>query len=368
MSLVEARDLFCVYPGCGWRRRRAAGADARRRRRRDLRRPRPERLGQDDVDAGARRLRAAERRQHRRRRVNLTTLSKGGSPTTAPTTLGYADQHYWRALAGELTAEELSRCRSGSRASRSGPPCARTRAARAGRPSRPRHGRAGRALRRRAATDRALRGPRAPAAPADRRRADRRARRGERGRRLLAARRALTRGGRDGARRQPRPALGCDRRPRRPHPGRARERGAARGRRRRRDRARRLDARPRGGAARGRDRRSGHGDARRRRRRAAAGGRACSARRSMLPDIEGGAGAPVEMRGVTRRYGATSRSMTSRRRSRRAALGRHRPVRIRQVDAARAPRGTRCPGRGRGRDRRPLYVGARPRRARPLPP
>ena len=173
-------------------------------------------------------------------------------------TLGYADQHYWRALARGAPAEELIGVPLGLAGRPRGERLVRSHALlervglRDRADARPR-----RALRRRAAADRALRRARPPSAPADRRRADGGARRGERRDRLHAARRALARGGSDGARRQPRSALGFDRRPGRPHPGRARERGAARRRRRRRDRARRLDARARGRAPRSRDRRSG---------------------------------------------------------------------------------------------------------------
>jgi ABC-type lipoprotein export system ATPase subunit len=39
--------------------------------------------------------------------VELSTLSRRRLADYRATTLGYADQHYWRALAGELTAEEL---------------------------------------------------------------------------------------------------------------------------------------------------------------------------------------------------------------------------------------------------------------------
>ena len=74
----------------------------------------------------------------------------------------------------------------------------------------------------------------------------------------------------------------------------------------------------------------------------------------MLPDLEGAAGAMVEIRGVTRRFGldvalddVTATFSPGR-------LRRHRPVRLGQVDAALAVCGPRRPRRGRGRDRRPL--------------
>ena len=67
----------------------------------------------------------------------------------------------------------------------------------------------------------------------------------------------------------------------------------------------------------------------------------------------------------TRRYGGEV-ALDARERDVRAgsAHGRDRAVRIGQVDAARARRRPRRPGRGRGHRRRGLTVGARPRRAR----
>ena len=78
--------------------------------------------------------------------------------------IGYADQHYWRALAGELTARELVGVQLGLAGE---PRCAarraRGRAALARRPGRPPRRASSRALRRRAAAHRALRRARAHA-------------------------------------------------------------------------------------------------------------------------------------------------------------------------------------------------------------
>ena len=321
MSLVEARDLFCVYPGAARRRRGAAGAHARRRRGRDLRRARPERLGEDDADARARRVRAAERRAASSSPgVELGSLSERRLGRLPGANARLRRPALLAGARGELTAEELVAVPLGlAGRSRARAPRARPRAARARRPARPGRCAAGRALRRRAAADRPLRRAGAPAAAADRRRADGRARRGERRGRLHAPRGALPRGGRDGARRQPRPALGGDRRPGRPHPRRPRQRGAERGGRGRRRRTRRLAADPRGRAARRRNLRPGDGDGSARASSSSVRWAALRESPLMLPDIEGTAGAVVELRGVTRRYGAGRRArQPSRRRSRRA--------------------------------------------------
>ena len=180
MSLVEARDLFCVYPGADGRRRRAAGADARRRGGRGVRRPRAERLGQDDADARASRASsgrapaASPSPAARPRRA----LRRAPRATTAPSILGYADQHYWRALAGELTAEQLVAVPLGLQgAPRARPARPRARAARARRAARPRRRHPPSC---RGASNSASRSARARAPPAapHRRRAHRRARRG----------------------------------------------------------------------------------------------------------------------------------------------------------------------------------------------
>ena len=108
MSLVDVRDLFCVYPAADGGVAALQGLTLEGGRRRDVRRPRTERLGQDDADACARRLRAAGSRAHRRRAGwSSRTLSREAARRLSRHTLGYADQHYWRALAGELTAAEL---------------------------------------------------------------------------------------------------------------------------------------------------------------------------------------------------------------------------------------------------------------------
>ncbi len=141
--------------------------------------------------------------------VDVGALGGWGAARFRSRSIGYADQHYWRALAGELTARELVGIQLGlagvgeERARR-----ARGRAARARRARRPPRRASARALRRRAAARRALRGARGQARTPDRGRADRRARRGDRARRARADRRARARVGRHRPRRQPRSRLG----------------------------------------------------------------------------------------------------------------------------------------------------------------
>ncbi len=189
MSLVEARDLFCVYPGADGGVAALAGVDARHRRGRGLRRPRPERFGQDDADACDRRVRASGCRQHHGRggrpRVALAARSRAVPRRHArlrrPALLARARgrAHGGRADRSAARAERRLRPRS----TRSFP-CA----PRARRAARPRHRAPLRAVGWRATAHRALRGPRRSSATPDRRRADRRARRGERHRRLRPAR------------------------------------------------------------------------------------------------------------------------------------------------------------------------------------
>ena len=105
MSLIEARDLFCVYPGadggvaalqgltldveegeiCVILGPSGSGKTTLMRVLAGFERPS---AGSIDV-AGLR----------------LGSLSQRRLADYRATTLGYADQHYWRALAGELTAE-----------------------------------------------------------------------------------------------------------------------------------------------------------------------------------------------------------------------------------------------------------------------
>ena len=172
--------------------------------------------------------------------------------------LGYADQHYWKALAGELTAEELVSVPLGlsSVDQRERRARARELLERVGLLDRA-NGPPERALGRRATAHRSLRGTRASSAPAHRRRADGRARRGDRGGGARPPARARPRARVGRGDREPRPRFYRDRRPRREHPRRPRERRA---RRRGRDRRRwygRLAARARGDAARGGDRGAG---------------------------------------------------------------------------------------------------------------
>ena len=158
--------------------------------------------------------------------------------------VGYADQHYWRALSGDLTAQELVGLPLGLRgAPRDRPGPSGARAARARRPARPGDGPTAGALRRRAAAHRALRRGRALARAARRRRADRRARRDDCRGRARSPCRPRTRRGRRRARREPRPDVRGDRRPRRARPRRPDRRGAPRRGRHGRDRPRRLAAR-----------------------------------------------------------------------------------------------------------------------------
>ncbi len=107
MSLVEARDLFCVYPGSNGGVAALQGLTL-------------------DVDEGEicvvlgpsgsgkttlmRVLAGFERASAGSivvSGVELGSLSERRLADYRARTLGYADQHYWRALAGELTAEEL---------------------------------------------------------------------------------------------------------------------------------------------------------------------------------------------------------------------------------------------------------------------
>ena len=107
MSLVEARDLFCVYPGADGGVAALQGLTL-------------------DVDEGEicvvlgpsgsgkttlmRVLAGFERPSAGSIIVSgleLGTLSQRRLAEYRAGTLGYADQHYWRALAGELSAEEL---------------------------------------------------------------------------------------------------------------------------------------------------------------------------------------------------------------------------------------------------------------------
>ena len=107
MSLVEARDLFCVYPGAD------GGVAALQGLTLDVEEGEicvvlgPSGSGKTTlmrVLAGFERPSAGSIVVAG---VELATLSQRRLADYRATTLGYADQHYWRALAGELTAEEL---------------------------------------------------------------------------------------------------------------------------------------------------------------------------------------------------------------------------------------------------------------------
>lgn len=107
MSLVEARELFCVYPGAD------GGVAALQGLTLDIDEGEvcvvlgPSGSGKTTLmrviagfeRAGAGSITVAG--------VDLGSLSQRGLAQYRADTLGYADQHYWRALAGELTAEQL---------------------------------------------------------------------------------------------------------------------------------------------------------------------------------------------------------------------------------------------------------------------
>ena len=167
--IVEcAGDLYAVYPVRGRGRGGAAGAHAAWSRG-GVRRAGAERLGQVDA-AACRGTRTALRRDGARcgpRAIGGPRAAAGALPAEM---LGYADQHYWRALGRRADAEELvgvhlglaaapagATRRAASCSSASGWPAARRQA--------------GRALRRRAAARRALRRRGARASPPHRRRA-----------------------------------------------------------------------------------------------------------------------------------------------------------------------------------------------------
>ena len=107
MRLVEARDLFCVYPGAD------GGVAALQGLTLDIDEGEvcvvlgPSGSGKTTLmrviagfeRAGAGSITVAG--------IDLASLSQRGLAQYRAETLGYADQHSWRALAGELTAEQL---------------------------------------------------------------------------------------------------------------------------------------------------------------------------------------------------------------------------------------------------------------------
>jgi ABC-type lipoprotein export system ATPase subunit len=107
VSLVEARDLFCVYPGADGGVAALQGLTLE--------------VGEGEIcvvlgPSGSgkttlmRVLAGFERASAGSivvSGVELGSLSQRRLAEYRARTLGYADQHYWRALAGELTAEEL---------------------------------------------------------------------------------------------------------------------------------------------------------------------------------------------------------------------------------------------------------------------
>src|SRR6476469_1908431 len=107
MSLIEARELFCVYPGAD------GGVAALQGLTLDVEEGEvcvvlgPSGSGKTTlmrVLAGFERPSAGSVVVAG---LNLGGLSERRLAEYRSTSLGYADQHYWRALAGELTAEQL---------------------------------------------------------------------------------------------------------------------------------------------------------------------------------------------------------------------------------------------------------------------
>jgi ABC-type lipoprotein export system ATPase subunit len=107
MTIVEARDLFCVYPGAD------GGVAALQGLSLDVEEGEvcvvlgPSGSGKTTL------MRVLAGFEHPSAGsivvagASLGALSQGQLAAYRATTLGYADQHYWRALAGELTAQEL---------------------------------------------------------------------------------------------------------------------------------------------------------------------------------------------------------------------------------------------------------------------
>ena len=145
-----------------------------------MRRPRAERIGQDDAHATARRVRAPVGGVGRRRGSISAAPPAAFSSAIGVACSGMPTSTTGGRSRGELTAEELVACRSaspGQAAQRGGHGRASCWSGSGCSTARPRDP----SSFRRATADRALRGARAPAAAADRRRADRRARLRDRG-------------------------------------------------------------------------------------------------------------------------------------------------------------------------------------------
>ena len=127
MSLVEARELFCVYPGAD------GGVAALQGLSLDVEEGEvcvvlgPSGSGKTTL------MRVLAGFEHPSAGsivvagANLGALSQGRLAAYRATTLGYADQHYWRALAGELTAEELIARAARAPGARRAPPGSRAR-------------------------------------------------------------------------------------------------------------------------------------------------------------------------------------------------------------------------------------------------
>ena len=195
-AAIELRDVFRVHSTPEGDAAALQGLSLRVGERRGADRARPERLGQVDAAPDPRRASTG-----RRRGSSASTARRSASCRRAgwrdyrSTLLGYADQHYTRALAPELTARELvalqlglrGRPQRSERLRRADELLERVGLAGEARPA------AGAAVGRRAAARRAVRGARARAARVPRRRADRRARRRDGRSGLRDARRARAR-------------------------------------------------------------------------------------------------------------------------------------------------------------------------------
>jgi len=107
MTIVEARDLFCVYPGADGGVAALQGLSLEVEEGEVCVVLGPSGSGKTTL------MRVLAGFEHPSAGsivvagANLGALSQGQLAAYRATTLGYADQHYWRALAGELTAEEL---------------------------------------------------------------------------------------------------------------------------------------------------------------------------------------------------------------------------------------------------------------------
>ena len=105
--LVEIEDVFRVYPSPEGGVAALQGLSLAVERGGALRRARAKWVGQVDAAPDRRRLRPRLGRLGSRRRRRRRLAQRGAAARFRSRSIGYADQHYWRALAGELTAREL---------------------------------------------------------------------------------------------------------------------------------------------------------------------------------------------------------------------------------------------------------------------